>query len=144
MRSKTDPNAASSQNYKRFAWGTLAVATLVALGSTGKGDDPAAAPMSVTAVDQVPKMARPAFKASSAEPEELVQADTDGVEPGDEAGDAKGPAPVLPGVEGSAPEAPLHAAGPASSAQTGQLIASSRSRSGGVAQGDDPVTHQSN
>ena len=139
MRGKTEP-VGTSQNYQRFAWGTLALAAVVALAGTDRGDAPEAATVMVTAIADTapitPKMARPAFAVAEPQPvDELEQGD--GAEA--EAGDA---APAAPGNQ--SPEAgPKLAAGP-DTAQAGQMMSSSRDRSGGVAQGDDPAARGTN
>ena len=145
MRGKTVP-VGTSQNYQRFAWGTLALAAVVALAGTDRGADPVAAPVPATfvanAAVSVPKMARPAFAVTSPQPiEETEQAEADGAAPGDELAEAEAPGKELAGAEAS-PAAP-QVAGP-DAAQAGQLVSSSRIRSGGIAQGDDPGSRQTN
>ena len=140
MRGKTVP-VGTSQNYQRFAWGTLALAAVVALAGTDRGADPVAAPVPATfvanAAVSVPKMARPAFAVTSPQPiEETEQAEADGAAPGDELAEAEAPGKELAGAEAS-PAAP-QIAGPADAVQAGQLVSASLNRSGGIAQGDDP------
>lgn len=146
MRGKTVP-VGTSQNYQRFAWGTLALAAVVALAGTDRGADPAAAPVTVpfvaNAAVSTPKMARPAFAVTTPQPiEEPEQAEADAAAPGDEMAEAEAPGKGVAGAEAS-PAAP-QIAGPADAAQAGQLVSSSLNRSGGIAQGDDPGSRQIN
>ena len=146
MRGKPEP-AGTSQNYQRFAWGTLALAAVVALAGTDRGTDPVTAPVAATfvadAAISAPKMARPAFAAINPQPiEEPEQAEADAAAPGDELAGAEAQGPGVAGTEAS-PAAPQNA-GPADAAQAGQLVSSSRIRSGGIAQGDDPGARQVN
>ncbi len=145
MRGKTDPSAGVSQNYQRFAWGTLALAALVALAGTDRGSDPAAAPVAATLVAgpavSSAKMARPAFAVANSPPiEEPEQAESEGAAPGDELAEAE--AQKVAGTEAS-PGA-TQDAGPADGVAAGQLVSASRTRSGGIAQGDDPGPRWSN
>ena len=134
-----------SQNYQRFAWGTLALAGLVALFSADRGDSGAAVAVApIPIAGEVPitaKMARAAF--TPAEP--LPLADNEPAAEADAAVDAEGeeqvaapvPAGSEPPLEGAEAKAPR--AGPSSTAQAGQLMASSRNRAGGIDQGDEMV-----
>ena len=145
MRGKTEP-VGTSQNYQRFAWGTLALAAVVALAGTDRGADPVAAPVTMPVVADAavstPKMARPAFAVTNPQPiEEPEQAEADAATPGDELAEADAPDKGLAGTEG--PPAAPQVAGP-DAAQAGQLVSSSRIRSGGIAQGDDPGSRQTN
>ena len=145
MRGKTEP-VGTSQNYQRFAWGTLALAAVVALAGTDHGEDPVASPLTVTAVADAavvaPKMARPAFAVTNPPAaDDLEQADGEVASADDETADAGVTgAEASPAAPGSAP--PM--AGPANAAQAGQLVSSSRTRSGGIAQGDDLTSRRAN
>ena len=133
-----------SQNYRRFAWGTLALAAVVALAGTDRSADPVAAPLALAeAAVSAPKMARPAFAVTNSQPiEEPEQAEADAAAPGEELAEAEAQEPGVAGAEAS-PAAP-QVAGPADAAQAGQLVSSSQIRSGGIAQGDDPGSRQVN
>lgn len=147
MRGKTEPTAGVSQNYQRFAWGTIALAAAVALAGTDRGADPAAAPATAPVVadaaGSAPKMARPAFAVTSPQPiEEPGQAESDSAVPGEELAKTEAQGPGVPGTEAS-PATP-QVAGPVDAAQGGQLVSSSQIRSGGIAQGDDPGSRRTN
>ena len=133
-----------SQNYRRFAWGTLALAAVVALAGTDRSADPVAAPVTLAeAAVSAPQMARPAFAVTNSQPiEEPEQAEADAAAPGEELAEAEAQEPGVAGAEAS-PAAP-QVAGPADAAQAGQLVSSSQIRSGGIAQGDDPGSRQVN
>lgn len=145
MRGKTEP-VGTSQNYQRFAWGTLVLAAVVALAGTDRGDNAEAMPAMPAALAEAavvtPKMARPAFAVTNPPAaDDLEQADGETALAGDETADAGVPGTeASPAAPGSAP--PM--AGPASAAQAGQLVSSSRTRSGGIAQGDDLTSRQAN
>ena len=146
MRGKTVP-VGTSQNYQRFAWGTLALAAVVALAGTDRGADPVAVPVAVPVVANAavstPKTVRPAFAVTKPQPiEEPDQAEADSAAPGEELAKAEAQGPGVPGTEAS-PAAP-QGGGPADAAQAGQLVSSSQIRSGGIAQGDDPGMRQAN
>lgn len=124
MQGKFDSPTGVSQNYQRFAWGTLALAAVVALASTDRGDVAAAtAPVPVSAAPAPPKIMRAPV------PVQLAEADEPGETASDSALDAAAAGPVL--AEGTTPSA-----APAAP-DTAPLVASSRVRSGGVAQGDE-------
>ena len=144
MRGKTEP-VGTSQNYQRFAWGTLALAAVVALAGTDRSDAPTAAPLVATTVADAtpatPKMARPAFAMAEPQPAEEPE-QGDGGETESATGDA---APAAPAVPGNQPaEAGTTAAAGPDTAQPGQMVSASRDRSGGVAQGDDPAARRAN
>lgn len=145
MRAKTEP-AGANQNYQRFAWGTLALAAVVALAGTDRGDDAEAAPVRLAAVAETavaaPKMVRPADAVTNPlAADNLEQADGEAALADDEIAEGS-----IPGADASpaAPSTTPHLAGPANAAQAGQMISSSRVRSGGIAQGDDPASRQAN
>ena len=147
MRVKADSSAGASQNYQRFAWGTLALAAVVALAGTDRGADPVAAPVAATLIAgtavSAPKIARPAFAAANAPPiEEPEQTESGSAAPGDELAAAEAQGPGMANAE-TAPAAP-QGAGPADGAQVGQIMSSSQVRSGGIVQGDDPGSRQTN
>lgn len=133
-----------SQTYQRFAWVTLALAALVALSSTDRAEPAAAAP--VASIAEAPSAPKPARLAQSA----FTSPGFAGAEDGESA-DAGAPADEEPGEsEGTgstqAADPALDETGqkgpgasPATAAQAGQLIATSRNRSGGVDQGDEPI-----
>ena len=141
MHGKTEP-AGTSQNYQRFAWGTLALAAVVALAGTDRGDVSVAAPAVATTVGEAsqvsPKIARPAFTVAEPQPEDIEPGD--GAEAGEEAVEPPPGGPVLRDNQVPAAE-PKGPAGP-DAAQAGQMVSSSRDRSGGIAQGDDPLARR--
>lgn len=127
MQGKFDSPTGVSQNYQRFAWGTLALAAVVALASTDRGDAAAAAaPVPVSAAPAPPKIMRAPVPV---QPVQLAEADEPGETASDSALDAAAAGPVL--ADGTTPSA-----APAAP-DTAPLVASSRVRSGGVAQGDE-------
>ena len=139
MGARISPQAGVSQNYQRFAWGTLALAAVVALASTDRGDAPVAAPVTTAAAADAPaapKMARPAFAATIPEPLEEPDQGKAENDQSDEPGVGGAPEPESPEAQAS-PTAP-RAGGADNSPAAGQLVASSQSRSGGLSQGDDP------
>jgi hypothetical protein len=144
MASNTVP-VGPSQNYQRFAWGTLVLAGLVALFSTDHAEPAAGATVSQAATAELAppaaKLSRAAFNPSA--PAAMAEAESDdGAGPViAEPGDGEGTLAPSPGTDPALadPEAKAPGAGPASPAEAGQLMASSRNRSGGVDQGDDPI-----
>ena len=128
-----------SQTYQRFAWVTLALAGLVALFSADRSEPagagaPAELAQGVTApapAKLVQQAVNPPMTAPLAEPESDESGDQAGGDSGD---DQAAPQPSLADAE-----AKPRAAGPSSPNEAGQLMASSRNRSGGIDQGDEPV-----
>jgi hypothetical protein len=144
MASKSEP-VGPSQNYQRFAWGTLALAGVVALFSTDNAEPAAGATVAQAATTELApapaKLSRADLNPTA--PVAMADAESDegegqaiGGEGDGEAAPAASPVtdPALGDAEAKAPSA-----GPASAAAAGQLMASSRNRSGGVNQGDEPI-----
>jgi hypothetical protein len=144
VASKIEP-VGPSQNYQRFALGTLALAGMVALFSTDHAEPAAGATIAQAPATDLappkPRLSRASF--NPLPPVAMAEAESDDGAGSPESGNAEGeiaPSPTLatePVL--TAAEAKGPGAGPSSAAEAGQLMASSRNRSGGVDQGDDPI-----
>ncbi len=147
MRRKNDQHQAASQNYRRFAYGIVGLAVLVGLFTADQEAAPSSAIASGPGAAQVSDTVAVVpvkFNGAGAHPKRNFAAYDDS-EITETPGDSASPAtsgqsqPPLPGdaAGAAAPAAPGAAAAGATTEQTGRLVASSRARSGGIAQGDE-------
>lgn len=139
MASKTE-TVGPSQSYQRFAWITLALAGTVALFSADRAEPGAAMslpPAPFAAAAPIPaRMAQapaaPLAEANSGDEANQVIGET---------AEDQAATPEAPGAEPALGDAgaKVPGAGPSSAAEAGQLMSSSRNRSGGISQGDEPI-----
>lgn len=140
VRESKTPATGPGLHYRRFALATLGLAVLVAFGASDFSEPVTqpehsaaeAVPAQVPAMKKA-KLSRPATSWAMAADADADLGDADGgAEPSGMGPSGSGAAPIPQAVAEPTADRP-------SPEQLGRLIASSRARSGGVDQGDDPV-----